>query len=99
MNNNQTNHFNSSEWNEPEFCNPCTNCNKQIEKDGWFEDRGLCEDCEQDLIDIKFPPIYDIQDSVVQQNLIRIGNLENEKRVLMGLRVQTFNLLKQIKEE
>ena len=46
MNNNQTTHFNSSEWNEPEFCNPCTNCNKQIEKDGWFEDRGLCEDCE-----------------------------------------------------
>jgi hypothetical protein len=48
---------------------------------------------------MKFPPIYNIQDSVVQQNLIKIGHLQNEKRVLMGLRVQTFNLLKQIKEE
>ena len=35
----------------------------------------------------------------MQQNLIRIRGLYNEKRDLMALRVQTFDLLKHIQEE
>jgi len=45
------------------------------------------------------PPVYNIRDPVVQQNLIRISRLQNEKRALMTLRVQTFDLLKHIEEE
>lgn len=66
MSNNDFNQSKNLDWYDPAINNPCANCNSQIEYHPWFEERGLCEDCEEDLMDYSLPPIYDIQDRVVQ---------------------------------